>query len=269
MRSLRSCFCTSGAVVLLACSPGALAQSVSDYNDLTEGFFGATFTHNGVTYSEVNGVAGSFPTGEVFDETYPGENFIVENATLFFNDFPAWGSGPNVLTFGDAYIEGNNLSIGGFSRATLTFDAPVSAISFDMAFYENGPWGGIVFHLDGVRNGEVVATDTLTISDLGGRDNVAVSSLSVSGATFDSARIYATWGDGYSAPRLMIDDLTLTPAKKECRADFNDDTFVNSQDLFDFLGAFFIQDPSADFNVDGAVNSQDFFDFLGAFFEGC
>ena len=54
-----------------------------------------------------------------------------------------------------------------------------------------------------------------------------------------------------------------------CSADFNGDAAVNSQDFFDFLTAFFGQDPIADFNDDGVTNSQDFFDFLGAFFAGC
>ncbi len=52
-----------------------------------------------------------------------------------------------------------------------------------------------------------------------------------------------------------------------CPADFNGDAAVNSQDFFDFLGAFFEESPGGDFNGDDAVNSQDFFDFLGAFFE--
>ena len=48
------------------------------------------------------------------------------------------------------------------------------------------------------------------------------------------------------------------------RADFNADGVVNSQDLFDFLTAFFAGD--ADINNDGTTNSQDFFDFLVLFF---
>ncbi len=54
-----------------------------------------------------------------------------------------------------------------------------------------------------------------------------------------------------------------------CRADFNGDGSVNSQDFFDFLAVFFESDASADFNADLVVNSQDFFDFLAAFFGPC
>jgi hypothetical protein len=52
-----------------------------------------------------------------------------------------------------------------------------------------------------------------------------------------------------------------------CACDWNDSGSLNSQDYFDFLGAFF--GGSADFNEDGSTNSQDYFDFLGCFFAGC
>jgi hypothetical protein len=51
-----------------------------------------------------------------------------------------------------------------------------------------------------------------------------------------------------------------------CPCDFNSDNILNSQDFFDFLTAFFANQPSADYNDDNVINSQDFFDFLTCFF---
>jgi len=52
-----------------------------------------------------------------------------------------------------------------------------------------------------------------------------------------------------------------------CPCDWNDSGAVNSQDFFDFIGAFF--GGNADFNNNGQTTSQDFFDFLACFFTGC
>jgi len=65
---------------------------------------------------------------------------------------------------------------------------------------------------------------------------------------------------------VLLNQCVPTP---KCIADFNADTFVNSQDFFDFLSAFFAQLPESDVNTDGLINSQDFFDFVAAFFAGC
>lgn len=185
---------------------------VSNYDDLSEGFLGTSFSYDGVTYRDLNGVGGVFPDGSPVDANASANEFAIENAKLLYDDFPNWGSPNNALTFGPAYVVGDNLSLGAFGSAWLDLDKPADSISFDMVFYENGPWGGIVFHLDAYRDGEVVGTDSFTIqnpNDHSGKDNIAFSSLSVSGVRFDSCHIYATFGSDYSLPRLMIDNLTI------------------------------------------------------------
>ena len=54
-----------------------------------------------------------------------------------------------------------------------------------------------------------------------------------------------------------------------CPADFNCSGAATVQDIFDFLGAYFNNDPRADFNQSGAISVQDVFDFLAAYFAGC
>ncbi len=183
--------------------------SVSGYDDLSEGFLGTGFTYQGISYSECNDVGGSFPDGSTFTAADVGDNFIIERATLLYNDFPAWGSADNSLTFGTAYINGDNLSLGAFVRATMDLPQVADSMSMQMAFYENGPWGGIVFHMDAYRNGGLVGSDSFSIADGGGRDNIAFDELAVSGVEFDSVKIYATFNGDYSAPRLFVDDLTV------------------------------------------------------------
>jgi len=196
----------------LAAVSNAGSLSVSTYDDLTEDFYGESFHYNGVTYSDVNNVAGVFPNGDSFDDDGIfglGHEVIVENATLLYNDFPGWGSANNALTFGTTYVVGDNLSLGALSTVTMTLDEVADFASLEIAYYENGPWGGIQYHLDGLMGGSVVASDSFTISDRGGRDNLAFATLSVDGAQFDSLHLYATFGSDYSGPRALIDNLTI------------------------------------------------------------
>ena len=66
-----------------------------------------------------------------------------------------------------------------------------------------------------------------------------------------------------AADRLPI------PASPGCTADFNAVNGVSTQDLFDFLGAWFAIDPRADFNCTNGVSVQDVFDFVANWFSGC
>lgn len=54
-----------------------------------------------------------------------------------------------------------------------------------------------------------------------------------------------------------------------CPADFNHSGALNTQDIFDFLGAWFMGDPRADFNGAGGLSVQDVFDYINAWFVGC
>jgi len=65
-----------------------------------------------------------------------------------------------------------------------------------------------------------------------------------------------------------VNDLALADVNV-CFADFNGDGNVSVQDIFDFLAAYFSNDPFADFNRSGTVTVQDIFDYLAAYFAGC
>jgi len=204
-----------GACALFAGSAMG-GMSVSTYEDLSEGFYGDSLHYNGVTYHEVNNVDGVFPDGSVFsgDNTQGnslGGTVIVENAGLLYDDFPAFGSATNALTFGTTFVPGDNLSLGVISTVTMDLDERADFASLEMAYFENGPWGGMVYHLDAYLNGDLVGSDSFTIagSDPNGRDNLAFSSLSVSGFEFDSLNLYATLGSEFTAPRILLDNLTL------------------------------------------------------------
>jgi hypothetical protein len=261
--------CLLTCASMLAASAATAQTVVIDFEDLAEAFHGDPFTHQGITYRDVNRVSGVFPDGSTF-EPEDGDQTLVERATFLYNDYPAWGSPIHALTWGRSYVPGDNLSIGRLSSVTMDLDGLADHISFDMVYYENGPWGGIVFRLDVLRDGAVVGGDSLTISDLGGRDNPAVAEMSVSGVEFDQVHFYATYGQEYSLPRVMIDDLTINWVESEpCAADFDGSGAADVNDLLGFLGAFRTQGPGSDFDGSGSVDVNDLLGFLGAFRAGC
>lgn len=203
----------AGAAMMtsLALTTLARADVFSDYEDLSEGDYGNTLVHNGVSYGEVNRVSGIFPDGTTFGPDDLGSDVIVENATLFYDDFPGYGSPINSLTFGNTFVPGDNLSIGPLASVWMDLGELSNSASLDLAYYENGPWGGIEYHLDAILNGTVVASDSFTIAGDGtGRDNATFQSLSLAGAAFDQLHLFAQFNGEYSAPRGMIDDLRIT-----------------------------------------------------------
>ena len=197
--------------VALFVLPNIASAVVIDFESETEGFLGTSYSFGDVTFRDVNNVSGFYADGAPFGPGDPGSQLIIENATLFYNDFPSFGSPINVLTFGSAFVPGDNLSIGALASVYMDFATAVDSVSFDIAFYENGPWGDITYHLDAISGGNVVASDSFVIANGGGRDNGTWQSMSVSGATFDTVQLYATKNGSYTVPRGMIDDLTFNP----------------------------------------------------------
>lgn len=69
-------------------------------------------------------------------------------------------------------------------------------------------------------------------------------------------------------PVMVItpDPAGVTPV---CPPDINGNGIVSLQDLFDFLAAYFSNNPQADINGSASISVQDIFDYLAAYFAGC
>jgi hypothetical protein len=182
----------------------------ADFDDVVEGFEGASWTYEGIHFHDVNGADAVFPDGSTVDAEELGDQLTIENASVFY-DGTGWGSWPNALTFGGAYINGNNFSVGPLARVSMDMEAVMESVGFDLAYYENGPWGNIELHLDAYLEGAVTGSDMLTIADdFRDRDNLTTAHFSIVGVAFDSLKLYATYANHPSAPRVMIDHLVTS-----------------------------------------------------------
>lgn len=72
-----------------------------------------------------------------------------------------------------------------------------------------------------------------------------------------------------SASTVLSGPLTFTITQPVCLADFNGDGSFTLHDLFDFLTAYFNNDPRANIDGVGGVSLQDIFAYLDVFFIGC
>ncbi len=195
--------------VIAALAASANADVFEDFESFREGFLGPSFVSNAVEYHDANNVSGRFPDGIPFGPEELGSDFVMEQADVWYDEFPSYGSRVNTLTFGRAFVPGPNLSLGALASMWMDLDEDGQSATLDLGYLENGPWGGIEYHLDALLNDTVVASDSFIISDLGGRDNGAFRTMSVDGANFDQLHLYATLRGEFTAPRGIIDDLSV------------------------------------------------------------
>lgn len=201
------------AGVALGALTGLAAADLANFDSDTEGAKGTSFTSGGITFFGLNTVSGVNPDGSNFTPGEYGTELIVERALTLFNDFPGVVSSPNVLSWGNAWVPGDNVSINIFSTVSMMTGSVENSASLDLLYYENGPWGGIEVHFDALLGGSVVATDGFSVSNLGGRDNVTSAHLSIDGVAFDELRLYATFADGTNTVIAgVIDNVNIVPA---------------------------------------------------------
>lgn len=201
----------------------ALVWQTSHYDDLPEQFMGTSFDYQGVHYRDLNMVSGVYPGpgGSAFGPGGVavgglGNQFIIEDAGLLYDDFPDFGSPPNGLNPGDLMFPapGPNLSLGALASMWMDLDQPAFGVQVELVYYENGPWHNIEITLEGYRDGKPV-TDTrfqLLSDDLDGRDNIGYRTLSLpAGVMVDQLHLHSRKiSDGvYTAPRIMLDNLQL------------------------------------------------------------
>tara|TARA_A100001391_G_scaffold166456_3_gene126575 strand:- start:263 stop:967 length:705 start_codon:yes stop_codon:yes gene_type:complete len=206
-------FTSFAALSLLSAS--ALAGGYTGFESLSEGASGPSFTDGGITFFGLNNDSGLNPDGSLFGPGEYGSDFIIENATLAINDFPDTLSGSNALSWGQswAWIPGENLSINIVSTFSMTTNSIETDGSLDLLYFENGPWGGITIELLATLDGEVVNSDSILISDRGGRDGLIGDRLSVSGVAFDTLSVNARFDDGTSTVFAgLVDNVSITPA---------------------------------------------------------
>lgn len=199
-------------LLVMAGSAAAASGQFADFDSEVEGFLGETYTTGGITFFDANNVAGFYPDGQPFGSEDLGSELIIERSGVVYDDFPDFVSFPNTLTFGTAYVPGDNVTIGPLATASMTAPGTFTSGSLDIIYYENGPWGGITVTLEALLGGNVVGSSSFVVADGGGRDNPAAMHMSVDAPAFDTMRIYSTLNGDYTTVRGLVDNVAMVPA---------------------------------------------------------
>jgi len=165
----------------------------ANFDDLTEGSEGQSFSDGGISFSDI-------------DEripNQPGGTFTIQATTANLPGF----SPPNYLTF-EGFVPGpadTNYSFGRFGSADIGFSGIGSFASMDIFGF--GTLSTNTLTLEALLGGSVVDTDTTTFysSSVG----VVYRPLTVSG-TFDSLQLVAAGPDNNGTDFFGIDDVNIT-----------------------------------------------------------
>lgn len=203
---------TATTLTLLALGATTASAQFADFDGETEGFLGTSYNTGGINFFDANNVSGFFPDGEPFTPDELGTDLIIEQSTVVWNDFPGFVSFPNTLTFGKAFVPGDNVTIGPLATVSMSAPGAFTEGSLDIIYYENGPWGGIEVTLEALSRGSVVGSSSFVVADGGGRDNPAAMHMSVLAPSFDTMRLTATLNGEYTTVRALVDNVNLVPA---------------------------------------------------------
>jgi hypothetical protein len=120
---------------------------------------------------------------------------------------------------------------------------------------------------NGIMVGNQVLCTTPPPTHVACNDDAVGTTSALPNVIVDAATTYrfkiAAYGPNGDGGDLTF-DFTFVP----CPGDFNLSGNVSVQDIFDFLAAYFANDPRANFNQFGGTTVQDIFDFLAAYFGG-
>ena len=247
---------------------GTSAAQTLNFDSEVEGFLGTSYDFDGVTVFGVNQNSGINPDGSTFEPGDYGDQVVIEDANFLALDF-AEVTPDNVLSFGGSFVPGDNLSINLMSQVFISPNTTVDFFAVDLFYYENGPWGGIEVIFEGTNSGSTVVTESFVISDLGGRDSVAHAHVELSGADFDTVRIYSELPDGTETVFATVMDNISFDGPSTCLADTNHDGEVTPADFSAWVAAFNTQAPECDQNGDGTCSPADFSAWVANFNAGC